>query len=270
VLQVVRPESARAAAALLAANAGARFLAGGTLLMRDVNAGARGIDTLVLLDEPEARRIRVTDGRAQIDAATTMAEVMAHPDMAFLRPVASSIGGPAVRGVATVGGNLFAPLPYGDFGVALLALGAEVILEDGEGTRTVHLERFFKERDILKSRVLRSVAFPLPPTGTFRFAKMARRHQHGAAVLSIAAVLPVADGRLWKPSIAYGVMAPTPIRAPSAEQALEGQAVPLAAPVMAETCAHAAEGCAPASDAVASEWYRRSVLPVHLARLLAG
>ena len=34
---------------------------------------------------------------------------------------------------------------------------------------------------------------------------------------------------------------------------------------------HAAlEGCRPATDAIASEWYRREVLPVHLGRLLAG
>jgi xanthine dehydrogenase small subunit len=49
--------------------------------------------------------------------------------LAFLAPVARSIGGPAVRAAATVGGNLFAPSPYGDFSVALLALGAIVSRE---------------------------------------------------------------------------------------------------------------------------------------------
>jgi CO/xanthine dehydrogenase FAD-binding subunit len=270
MLQVVRPESARAAAALLSASADARLLGGGTLLMRDVNAGARGIEALVLLDEPEARRIRVENGRAEIGAAATMADVTAYPDLAFLRPVAGSIGGPALRGMATVGGNLFAPSPYGDFGVALLALGAEVVLQDGGETRTVDLERFFEERDTLRGRIVRSVAFRLPPEGAFRFAKPARRHPHGAAVLSIAAVLPVADGRLRDPNIAYGAMAPTPIRARAVEAALDGVAMPLDTAAMAEVQALAAEGCAPASDAFASEWYRRSVLPVHLARLLAA
>ena len=55
-----------------------------------------------------------------------MAKILAHPGLAFLHPVAREIGGPAVRAMATVGGNLFAPAPYGDFAVALLALGAEV------------------------------------------------------------------------------------------------------------------------------------------------
>ena len=37
-----------------------------------------------------------------------------------------AVGGPAIRNMATVGGNLFAPAPYGDFAVALLALDATV------------------------------------------------------------------------------------------------------------------------------------------------
>jgi CO/xanthine dehydrogenase FAD-binding subunit len=32
----------------------------------------------------------------------------------------------------------------------------------------------------------------------------------------------------------------------------------------------AGEGTRPATDAIASEWYRREVLPVHLGRMLAG
>ena len=34
--------------------------------------------------------------------------------------------------------------------------------------------------------------------------------------------------------------------------------------------AAALEGTHPATDAIASEWYRREVLPVHLGRLLTG
>ena len=43
-----------------------------------------------------------------------------------LAKAARAVGGPAIRNMATVGGNLFAPAPYGDFAVALLALDATV------------------------------------------------------------------------------------------------------------------------------------------------
>ena len=71
----------------------------------------------------------VGGGRIEIGATVTMAQIASHPALSFLQPVALSIGGPAVRNMATVGGNLFAPYPYGDFAVALLALGAEVLSE---------------------------------------------------------------------------------------------------------------------------------------------
>jgi CO/xanthine dehydrogenase FAD-binding subunit len=67
--------------------------------------------------------------------------------LVFLALVARSIGGPAVRAAATVGGDLFAPSPYGDFSVALLALGAIVSKEDPEGAVEVDLEGFCKSRD---------------------------------------------------------------------------------------------------------------------------
>ena len=52
-----------------------------------------------------------------------MAAIARHPDLAALARAARAVGGPAIRNMATVGGNLFAPTPYGDFAVALLALG---------------------------------------------------------------------------------------------------------------------------------------------------
>ena len=85
--------------------------------MRDVNAGDTTVDTLVLADGLGLDRIAVDDGRVTLGAAVSMAAIARHPGLAFLKPVAGAIGGPAVRAMATVGGNLFAPYPHGDFAV---------------------------------------------------------------------------------------------------------------------------------------------------------
>jgi CO/xanthine dehydrogenase FAD-binding subunit len=63
-------------------------------------------------------------------------------------------------------------------------------------------------------------------------------------------------------------MAPTPIRAKGVERALEGRPLDTAAVGAAQQAA--AQGTRPATDAIASEWYRREVLPVHLGRLLGA
>ena len=133
-LGLKRVDSVRDAAVILAADASARYLAGGTLLMRAVNRDDGAIGALVVADHAGLGRIEVGGGRVTLGAAVTMAQVAGHPELGFLAPVAGSIGGPAVRNMATVGGNLFARAPYGDFAVALLALGATVTLESAAGS----------------------------------------------------------------------------------------------------------------------------------------
>ena len=264
-LKIVRADSLRSAAEKLAADPGARFLGGGTLLVRDYSSGDLSIGALVLSDGLGLDRIRIEGGRAELGAGITMAKIVAHPDLAFLHEVAREIGGPAVRAMATVGGNLFAPVPYGDLSVALLALGAEVATEDAKKSESVDLEAFLKNRT-KAGRIVQSVSFALPPQGAFRFAKVTRKHPHGASLLSIAALLPLVGGRVKGARVAYGAMAPTAIRARAVEKALEGRA--LDALAIAAAVAAATGGTAPASDSFASDWYRANVLPVHLARLL--
>ena len=107
------------------------YLGGGTLVMRDANFAKPGMARIVRTTDDSLRAIRSETQRVPIGAAVTMADVMASPDLAFLAPVARLVGGPAVRNMATVGGNLFAPHPYGDFTVALLALDGGAQLSDG-------------------------------------------------------------------------------------------------------------------------------------------
>ena len=138
--------------------------------------------------------------------------------------------------------------------------------EGADGSQAVDLETFLAGRETMKPVVIRSVIFPLPPAGTFRFAKVIRRKPHGASVLSIAALLPEADRKVTGGRVAYGAMAPTPMRARAVEAVLEGR--PLDADAIAAAVKVATEGCKPLSDPQASAWYRMAVLPVHLQRLL--
>jgi CO/xanthine dehydrogenase FAD-binding subunit len=88
------------------------------------------------------------------------------------------------------------------------------------------------------------------------------------SVLSIAAHLPLSGGRVTGARIAYGAMAPTPIRMPTVERALEGRSLDEAG--IAPALAVATDRLDPPTDALASSWYRREVAPVHLKRLLLG
>src|SRR6185437_7659864 len=210
----------------------------------------------VRLEERALSQIRTIGARVTIGAGATLAQILRDRDLAFLHAPARSIGGPAVRTTATVGGNLFAPSPYGDLAVALLALDATVSVMSGYGARDMPLEEFLAGRD-------------RPPNpDSFRYRKAARVKPKGVSVLSIAAYVPAVGGRVSGARIAYGAMAPTAIRAKAAARALEGRTLDEGG--VAAAIAAAAAGTQPATDAVASAWYRREVVGVHLRRLLLG
>ena len=119
------------AASALQSDHGARFLAGGTLVMRAINEGDVSIGTIVRSTDRAFAEIRPAGARITLGAGVTMGQIIANRELAFLHPVARAVGGPAIRNMATVGGNLFAPSPYGDFTAALLALDATVAMQGG-------------------------------------------------------------------------------------------------------------------------------------------
>ncbi len=258
------------AAGLLSGDRSARLIAGGTLIMRDVNEGRITEGTLVRITDPAFSRIQTGGSRIELGAGVTMAAVLVNRDLAFLHPPARAIGGPAVRNAATIGGNLFADTPYGDFAVALLALDAQVMVQAGYGGgRAIPLEDFLAGRERGGQGLVTAVGFARPGNAAdLRFRKVSRVRPKGISVLSIAAYLPTSGGRVAAARVAYGAMAPTPIRAKGVERALEGR--PLDQGTIGAARQAAAEGTRPPTDAIATEWYRREVLPVHLGRLLSA
>ncbi|MDX8453794.1 FAD binding domain-containing protein [Mesorhizobium sp. VK9D] len=242
--------------------AGTRYLGGGTLVVRAANEGDVSVSGLVRVTDPGLSQIAVSGGKVRLGASVTMAAIARHPELDALAPAARAVGGPAIRNMATVGGNLFAPAPYGDFAVALLALDATVVTEAGE----MPIQTFLDGRDT--SRVIvTAVGFSLPKAESFRFLKVSRVKPKGISVLSIAALLQrTADGTVTSARIALGCMADRPMRAKAAEKALLG--CKLTPNEIAPALAAASEGIAPITDPIASAWYRAEVLPVHLGRLL--
>lgn len=252
-----------AARAALNENSAARYLGGGTLVVRSANEGDIGFSAYVRSTEPALTAISAAGGRATVGAGVTMAKLLRERALSFLAPAAKAVGGPAIRNVATVGGNLFAPTPYGDFAVALLALDAAL---DIAGSAVPAADFFEGRHSVHAQSLVRSVSFDLPQAGTFRFSKTSRVKPKGASVVTIAAVIEENAGKITSARIAYGCMADRPIRGTAAEAALIGK--PRKQEGIADALAVATEGTSPVTDAIASGWYRGEVLPVHLGRLL--
>jgi len=254
------PESADAAAARAAG--GAWIMAGGTLVMPAVSSGDVLAPEIVGLSRAGLSEITAAIGTVRIGAATTLATVAEHPALAFLVPAVTSIGSPTLRRHATVGGNLFAPSPYGDLAVCLLALEATCDVAGARDPRPVG--------DVIADPggLVTAVTLAPPAAGTWRYRKAIRRRQNSGAIVTVAAVVAVEDGVVSSVRIALGGVAPRPVRATSAELALLGR--PLEPDAVATAAEAARADAAPADDAYASAWYRDRVLPVHLRRALLG
>jgi CO/xanthine dehydrogenase FAD-binding subunit len=257
------------AAVALSSDRDARYLGGGTLVMRALNEGDISISTIVRANDHALTRIEATGPRVTIGAGLTFARILGQRDLAFLHAPARSIGGPAVRNMGTVGGNLFAQDPYGDFTVALLALDATVMVHGGLGTRDVPIEEFLQSRERQTGALVLSVSCQKPANPeAFRYRKITRIRPKGGSVITLAAHLPTSGGRIVGARIALGSMAPTQIRAKAAERALEGRSLDAAA--ISAAAAAVTEGTSPTDDALASAWYRREIVGVYLRRLLSG
>lgn len=247
---------------------GGTIIAGGTLAVAGLNAGESIGNPLIILDGLGLDRITLKGRKVTLGAMVSMAAIARDRRLKFLHPVANAIGGPAVRAMATIGGNLFAPAPYGDMTVALLALDSEISLHDGKAARKIPLETFLQQRKKLKAALVTAITFAIPAAKDFRFTKIIRRKPVSASVLAIAALLPRKGGKITGARIALGAMAAHAMRARKAETALNGKTLDAAAIEAAASVV--ADGSAPADDAYATAWYRREVAPIHLKRLLAA
>ena len=241
ITQYLLPTSADDAAEQLAA--GAALIAGGTTVMPRVLAGGFDAERVVGLARAGLGGISSEGGRTTLGACATIAAVAAHEGTPALAAAARAIGGPALRNMATVGGNLVVGAPYGDLGVVLLALDAVVDL----GDRTVAIDDFWSEfRPGVD--IVRSAEFNDDPAAVY--VRWARRAANSPAVVSVA----VAGGR-----VAVGGVGEHPVRSAGAEAHLSDPGAAGEA---------AAAEVDPPTDGIASSWYRKRMTAVFVRRAL--
>jgi len=148
-VEYAKPGSVAEALELLAADDGARALAGGQTLINVMKARAASPDKLVDLNGlEELRGIELAgDGTLTIGAMTTYSELMASAE-AKARPilgeVCATIADVQVRNRGTIGGNVCASDPTNHLPPLMVAVGARMtITTAGGGEHEVPAEDFF-------------------------------------------------------------------------------------------------------------------------------
>jgi CO/xanthine dehydrogenase FAD-binding subunit len=243
-------------------------MAGGTIAMPLINDGVSMPEQVMGLRHTGLNSIRSTHGILYLGATATLTQVGQQDTIPLLQEAVQHIGGWQIRNMGTVGGNLFAPPPAGDLAVALLALDASVALVSARGQRILPLSDFhtgFLATDLAPGELVTEIQVPLPQ-GRCAYVKYGRKHANTPAIVTIAAHITTAAGRVSDARIALNAVGPHPIRARRAEQVLVGAR--LGAAAITQAAQSAAAECEPFTDAIATDWYRRNMVDVFVRRAL--
>lgn len=248
------------------------ILAGGTDLMPQSQAGrVKFKPTLMNIRRiPELKGIALDSGEIRIGALTTITELMENALVRQHLPVLVEAGdqfaSDQIRNAGTLGGNVCNASPAGDTLVPLLVLDAKAELASkADGTlrsRVMPLADFFVGPGRTRrtaQELLTAVRIPVPPESfVARFHKFGTRPALDISAISIGIAAVVKNGALSQVRIAFGAVAPTPVRGPATEKALEGRRL------TAETIEAAAEAARdevkPISDLRATAWYRKELI----------
>jgi carbon-monoxide dehydrogenase medium subunit len=220
--------------ALAAAPGTAHIVAGGTDLLLDLDQGRLDpIHTLVDVTQiPELNIIETRDAEIFIGAAVphnkiTAADLVLENAQALVE-ACGLIGGPQVRNVATLGGNVAHALPAADGTIALMAINASAEIASPSGTRRVPLATLFRGpgENTLDSRNELLVGFYLPPRSPGQasaFQRIMRPQGVAIAILNCAVWLHRDADTLQDIRISFGPSGPTPRRMTAAEDYLRGK-----------------------------------------------
>ncbi|MBR0815218.1 FAD binding domain-containing protein [Bradyrhizobium diazoefficiens] len=223
---------------------------------------------------PELHAIKIDAGEVEIGAAVTHAALAAAlaeiSEFDVLTAAAGRSANPAIRGMATIGGNLATTaFAAADCVPALLCLDADVEIASRGGPERTSLEQFLRMRSTLApGRLLQRIIVPRRGRKTVH-ARLPLRQagDYPTAIVSLAVSIDDAE-RVQTARVAVGSVEPVARRWERLEAALVGR--PLNAARAAEAAAGLADEFTGRDSADVPAWYRARVLPGLVRRAVAA
>jgi len=240
---------------------------------------AGGTDLMVLLESgklphknylniwnvAELRGIEVSDEHVTLGALTTYTEVQSNPilreEFPMLCQAASETGGLAIQNRGTLGGNIANASPAADSPPALLAYDAELELISVNGARWVPYQGFhtgYKQMIIRPEELLARIRLPrLSKKLTHYYRKVGTRKAQAISKVCLAATARIYEGTVDDVRIAFGSIAPIPLRCIKTEDALRGSR--LEPGIIEKAKAELAREIVPIDDIRSTKGYRLRV-----------
>jgi xanthine dehydrogenase FAD-binding subunit len=246
--ELYEAESPAHAVKLLQEHPEARIIAGGSDVLISIREGKLAGCSLVSIQKiDELRGVRMEEnGTIRIGPLTSFSHITADPIiqkyLSVLGEAVDTIGGPQLRNIGTIGGNVCNGVTSADSASTLVAW--EVVMEylGPNGTRLVPIKEHYVgagKTSLAHEEILQAILIPKESYENCygNYIKYAMRNALDIATLGCSANVRLSKDRktVERLRLAYGVAGPVPMRAPSAEAAANGK------PVSEETVAEAAK-----------------------------
>ncbi len=267
-----RPDTLGEAIQILSEASGSvRILAGGTDVVAWLRDDVIAPDLVVdIKDVPGLHDLTFEDGTLHIGSLVTFTELIESDVIAehapLLAEMAGTVASPGIRNRATMVGNICSAVPSCDAGPVLLAYNATVHLAGPSGERTVEMSDWFtglRRTARTDDEVVTHLTIDPGRHGGV-YVKLMRYAGEDLAQASVGIVVSADhDYR-----IAFGAVAPTPIRSSRIEELLRGKTLDEA--LIGEAVAMVSGEISPITDIRASAEYRTHMTEVMLKRGLVA
>ncbi len=230
----IRPSSVAEAIALLNDSAYvSRPLAGGTDVLTYLHHYAPNFDRVVDISLlPELKTIRQTGDTISVGAAVTFTEITESELLQKAAPLlveaAGFVGGPQIRNMGTVGGNVINAAACADSLPVWVCLEAVAYLRGASGERSLPVSQLVvqpKRTQLRAGELLTHFTFTVPPTGVkAAFLKLGRRNAQAISRMTMATLGRVSvNGQIDFIRLTPGATTPQTMRFSEVEAMLFGQ-----------------------------------------------
>lgn len=226
------------AVTLLKEHTDTRIISGGSDVLIKIREGKMAGTSLVCIrDIKEIKGVKkMESGDIYIGAGTTFSHITNDPviqeNIPVLGEAVDMVGGPQVRNIGTIGGNVCNGAVSADSAPTLFSLNAMLRIADGTGGRMVPIRDFYLgpgRVDLHRGDLLTHIVIPAKEYEGYHghYIKYSMRNAMDIAALSCSVVSRVdkEKGVLEDVRITFGVAAPVPFRCVETEKALKGMAV---------------------------------------------
>jgi len=214
------------------------IIAGGSDVLISIRHGKlAGCSLVSIYGLDELRGISMEDDESiKIGALTSFSHITKNPIIQKYIPVlgeaVDEVGGPQIRNIGTIGGNVSNGVTSADSASTLFALGAKLEITGPEGKRVIPIAEYYvgPGKVCLKNgEILTAIYIEKDNYENFsgHYIKYAMRNAMDIATLgcSVSCKLNENKDTVEEVHLAFGVAGPVPMRCPKAEEAIKGMKI---------------------------------------------